>query len=70
MAVRRFCDNCHNTGVVYEAHVRRPWSGNYGCGCGDAGIDCPVCHYDPQEPDLSGVLAEKFRCEMADLPQA
>lgn len=63
MARIRFCDNCHNTGVICQSHIHRPWTGHYGCGCGDQGVRCPVCCYEPQEPDLSGVLEYQFRCD-------
>ncbi|TWF49469.1 hypothetical protein FHW37_108139 [Neorhizobium alkalisoli] len=68
--MKRFCDNCHNTGLVCQSHLRRPFTGSYGCGCGEAGVKCPVCRYEPREPDLSSVLEFEIRCHAVGVASA
>jgi hypothetical protein len=35
------CDGCL---WVCEAHRERPWLGEHACGCGAAGMPCPICN--------------------------
>jgi hypothetical protein len=54
------CDNCSGIAWVCEYHLRKPWLGSSACGCGGAGLPCPVCqdnepHIHPQWPQLTEV---------------
>ena len=38
------CHNCGDTGFVCENHTNKPWNGPQACGCGAAGMPCPICN--------------------------
>lgn len=50
------CTLCQDVGWVCEEHPGRPWAGPRACGCGAAGIPCPLCNVSedgeaPRMPD-------------------
>lgn len=51
----RWCARCENCRWVCENHPDRPWEGERACGCGGAGMPCPVCNSSevtlPEMPD-------------------
>jgi hypothetical protein len=38
------CWQCDGSGRVCESHPKRPWEGEHACGCGAAGMRCPICN--------------------------
>jgi hypothetical protein len=51
----RFCARCDNCRWVCENHPDKPWEGPRACGCGGAGMPCPVCNNrfdEDTEPEL------------------
>jgi hypothetical protein len=50
------CTLCEDRAWVCEAHPNRPWDGEHACGCGAAGMPCPLCNQSakgetPRMPD-------------------
>jgi hypothetical protein len=43
------CARCLDTGWVCETHDDGPWDGENACGCGMAGMPCPVCNVSNRE---------------------
>jgi hypothetical protein len=56
------CALCEDSGWVCEDHPKRPWEGPHACGCGGAGMACPVCNApgDGEAPRMP----EGFRTEI------
>jgi len=45
------CWRCDGTLWVCENHPEPPWKGEHACGCGAAGMLCPICNpSDEQSP--------------------
>ena len=45
------CWRCDGSQWVCERHPERPRSGDHACGCGAAGMPCPICNpSDEQSP--------------------
>ena len=44
------CTLCGDIGWVCENHPERPWEGEHACGCGGAGMPCPICNATAGEP--------------------
>jgi hypothetical protein len=38
------CWRCDGTLWVCENHPECPWEGEHACGCGGAGMPCPICN--------------------------
>ena len=48
------CAQCQDCGWVCEEHPGRPWAAPRACGCGAAGLPCPICNIpeDGEEPNF------------------
>jgi len=58
------CATCRDTFWVCEDHPDKPWDGEDACGCGAAGMPCPVCNpadadHPPKPPAGMTVQADK-----------
>ena len=57
------CSRCGRTGWVCEVHDDRPWDGKNACGCGGAGMPCPICN--PSDEHNMPRLPAGFRADQS-----
>src|SRR5262249_33759713 len=53
------CFQCEDCGWVCESHPERPWEGSHACGCGGAGMPCPICNPSDEGADPAELPGEQ-----------